>query len=201
MVGAFLSYVIASGSMVRRRPVTSFLVTSNELRELLDRAGFRVTSWVDATDSARKWFASLAEKMRKEGFRRLGFICSWDPTFESWHRTRGAIWKTGESFWRRPSRGNNCDLGSSTTAQVANVDGPEARNTRRLSRTGEPYGEWVGCNRKAYRQRVSGQRIQAAEARGEADAAPTADDRISRDIECDSSRGMPMSDQKRQQAS
>ena len=55
-----------------RLPETSFLVTPEELRGLLDQAGFRIADWVDATDVARSWFASLAEKIGKQGLPPLG---------------------------------------------------------------------------------------------------------------------------------
>lgn len=56
-----------------RSPDTSFLVQPNELRKLLEGAGFTVTDWSDTTEAAREWFVSLAEKIRKEGFPSLGF--------------------------------------------------------------------------------------------------------------------------------
>jgi len=56
-----------------RTPDTSFLVQPNELRKLLEGAGFTVTDWSDTTEAARAWFVSLAEKIRKEGFPSLGF--------------------------------------------------------------------------------------------------------------------------------
>ena len=56
-----------------RTPDTSFLVQPNELRNLLQGAGFTVTDWSDTTEVARAWFVSLAERIRKEGFPSLGF--------------------------------------------------------------------------------------------------------------------------------
>lgn len=56
-----------------RTPDTSFLVQPDELRGLLEDSGFTVTHWADTTDVARTWFASLAEKIRKEGLPPLGF--------------------------------------------------------------------------------------------------------------------------------
>lgn len=56
-----------------RTPETSFLVRPDELRTLLEAAGFMVTNWSDTTDAARAWFVSLAEKIRKEGLPPLGF--------------------------------------------------------------------------------------------------------------------------------
>lgn len=56
-----------------RTPDTSFLVSPDELRDLLQKTGFQVSSWSDTTDVARAWFVSLAEKIRKEGLPPLGF--------------------------------------------------------------------------------------------------------------------------------
>jgi SAM-dependent methyltransferase len=56
-----------------RTPDTSFLVPPDELRKLLEEAGFAVLDWSDTTEAARAWFVSLAEKIQKEGLPPLGF--------------------------------------------------------------------------------------------------------------------------------
>jgi MPBQ/MSBQ methyltransferase len=56
-----------------RTPESSFLATPDELRSLLEEAGFSITAWSDTTDAARAWFVALAEKIRKEGVAPLGF--------------------------------------------------------------------------------------------------------------------------------
>ena len=56
-----------------RTPESSFLATPDELRSLLEQAGFNITAWSDTTDAARAWFVALAEKIRKEGVAPLGF--------------------------------------------------------------------------------------------------------------------------------
>ena len=56
-----------------RTPDTSFLVRPDELRKLLEGAGFTVSDWSDTTDVARAWFVALAEKIRKEGLPALRF--------------------------------------------------------------------------------------------------------------------------------
>jgi SAM-dependent methyltransferase len=56
-----------------RTPDTSFLVSPDELRDLLEEAGFKVSDWSDTTAVARAWFVALAEKIRKEGLPPLGF--------------------------------------------------------------------------------------------------------------------------------
>jgi SAM-dependent methyltransferase len=56
-----------------RTPESSFLATPDEMRSLLEEAGFSVAAWSDTTDAARAWFVALAEKIRKEGVPPLGF--------------------------------------------------------------------------------------------------------------------------------
>ena len=56
-----------------RTQESSFLATPEELRDLLEKAGFNITVWSDKTEAARAWFVSLAEKIRKDGLPPLGF--------------------------------------------------------------------------------------------------------------------------------
>ena len=56
-----------------RTPESSFLATPDELRNLLEEAGFNIAAWSDTTDAARAWFVALAEKIRAEGMPPLGF--------------------------------------------------------------------------------------------------------------------------------
>lgn len=56
-----------------RTPETSFLVSAEELRRLLQDAGFTVLDWKDTTAAACEWFVKLADKIRREGFPALGF--------------------------------------------------------------------------------------------------------------------------------
>lgn len=72
-----------------RTPDTSFLVTPNELRQLLEKAGFTVTDWSDTTEVARAWFVSLAEKIRKEGFPPLGFHVLLGADFQAMAQNQG----------------------------------------------------------------------------------------------------------------
>ena len=60
---------------------SSFLVTPAELRKLLEESGFTVTAWSDTTDAGRAWFASVAERIRKEGLPPLGFHILVGPDF------------------------------------------------------------------------------------------------------------------------
>lgn len=56
-----------------RSPETSFVVSPEDLRTLLEETGFRIVDWTDTTELARAWFVALAEKIRKEGLPALGF--------------------------------------------------------------------------------------------------------------------------------
>jgi SAM-dependent methyltransferase len=49
-----------------RAPDTSFLVTPDHMRELLQRSGFRMISWIDRTEDGIRWFSN----------RRAGQIAS-----------------------------------------------------------------------------------------------------------------------------
>ncbi len=56
-----------------RTPDISFLVPPDELRRLLDEAGFRITDWSDTTEAALAWFTALGEKLRQQGPPPLGY--------------------------------------------------------------------------------------------------------------------------------
>lgn len=56
-----------------RVPETSFLVTPEELRRLLQASGFTIANWEDTTATARTWFTNLAKKIQDTGLPRLGF--------------------------------------------------------------------------------------------------------------------------------
>ncbi len=56
-----------------RVPETSFLVTAQELRDLLEASGFTIERWDDTTDTARTWFTNLAKKIQATGLPPLGF--------------------------------------------------------------------------------------------------------------------------------
>jgi ubiquinone/menaquinone biosynthesis C-methylase UbiE len=56
-----------------RTPDTSALAAPDELRSLLESAGFEVTAWHDTTDVARDWFVAVAERIRKQGIPPLGW--------------------------------------------------------------------------------------------------------------------------------
>jgi len=72
-----------------RTPETSFLVQPNELRMLLEEAGFTVSDWSDTTAAACAWFVSLAEKIRKEGLPPLGFHVLLGADFQAMAQNQG----------------------------------------------------------------------------------------------------------------
>lgn len=72
-----------------RTPETSFLVQPNELRRLLEDAGFTIADWSDTTEAAHDWFMALAEKIRKEGFPLLGFHLLMGPDFREMAQNQG----------------------------------------------------------------------------------------------------------------
>ena len=72
-----------------RTPDASFLVSPDELRRLLDEAGFTVTDWSDTTEAARTWFVSLAERIRREGFPSLGFHVLMGVDFQAMAQNQG----------------------------------------------------------------------------------------------------------------
>jgi ubiquinone/menaquinone biosynthesis C-methylase UbiE len=64
-----------------RTPDASFLATPDELRGLLEAAGFAIEGWADTTEAARLWFTAVAEKIRTEGVAPLGFHLLVGPAF------------------------------------------------------------------------------------------------------------------------
>lgn len=72
-----------------RTPETSFLVSPDELRRLLEDAGFTIAEWSDTTEVAYEWFKALAEKIRKEGFPPLGFHLLMGPDFREMAQNQG----------------------------------------------------------------------------------------------------------------
>lgn len=72
-----------------RTPDTSFLVSPDELRTLLEESGFTIADWSDTTDAAREWFVTLAEKIRNEGFPSLGFHLLLGADFKAMAQNQG----------------------------------------------------------------------------------------------------------------
>lgn len=78
-----------------RTPESSFLATPDELRQLLEESGFKVTAWSDTTDAARARFVSLAERIRKEGLPPLGFHVLLGPDFQVMAQNQRRNWEEG----------------------------------------------------------------------------------------------------------
>jgi len=64
-------------------------VQPDELRRLLENAGFTISDWMDTTEAARTWFVSLAEKIRKEGFPPVGFHLLLGADFQAMAQNQG----------------------------------------------------------------------------------------------------------------
>lgn len=55
-----------------RTPETSFLIAPDELRGLVEAAGFGVTHWEDRTSAALEWFEALSKRIQQQGVPPLG---------------------------------------------------------------------------------------------------------------------------------
>jgi MPBQ/MSBQ methyltransferase len=64
-----------------RVPGTSFLVTPDELRQLLAASGLNIASWEDTTTPAREWFTALAKKIQQHDLPPLGYHLLLGPDF------------------------------------------------------------------------------------------------------------------------
>lgn len=95
--GTLAIYDVLSGSSApvlfpvpwARTPDTSFLVSPEELRDLLLASGFTVSDWRDTTAEAREWFVKLAERIRQEGFPALGFHLLMGEDFRAMAQNQG----------------------------------------------------------------------------------------------------------------
>lgn len=72
-----------------RTPDTSFLVSPEELRHLLQDSGFTISDWKDTTAEARVWFVNLAERIRRDGFPALGFHLLMGHDFRAMAQNQG----------------------------------------------------------------------------------------------------------------
>ena len=72
-----------------RTPDTSFLVSPEELRNLLLDAGFSISDWKDTTAEARVWFVNVAERIRRDGFPALGFHLLMGQDFRAMAQNQG----------------------------------------------------------------------------------------------------------------
>ena len=64
-----------------REPSISFLATPEELRSLLEAAGFEVLHWRDTTELGCEWFRDKVEAAKKSGPPPLGFHLLMGPDF------------------------------------------------------------------------------------------------------------------------
>jgi MPBQ/MSBQ methyltransferase len=64
-----------------RQPVISHLVTPEEMRRLLEGAGFEILSWRDVTADGRDWFAEMNRRIHASGLPPLNFSLLLGPDF------------------------------------------------------------------------------------------------------------------------
>jgi len=64
-----------------RDPSISFLVTSQQLLDILSDIGFEIETWRDTTDEGRAWFRRMREKIGKDGPPIIGLHLLLGPEF------------------------------------------------------------------------------------------------------------------------
>jgi hypothetical protein len=64
-----------------REASLSFLITPDELRELLVAAGFEIVNWRDTTGAGRDWFRQVTARIGDAGMPPLGFHLLLGPDF------------------------------------------------------------------------------------------------------------------------
>lgn len=64
-----------------REPATSFLAAPEELRGLLEKAGFEVIDWRDTTTEGRAWFEARQRHIAEQGPPKLGLHILLGPIF------------------------------------------------------------------------------------------------------------------------
>ncbi len=64
-----------------REPATSFLAAPEELRGLLEKAGFEVIGWRDTTSEGRAWFEARQRHIAEQGLPKLGLHILLGPIF------------------------------------------------------------------------------------------------------------------------
>jgi ubiquinone/menaquinone biosynthesis C-methylase UbiE len=65
-----------------REPSISHLVTPEEMRRLLEAAGFEILHWRDVTAEGRDWFAEMNRRIREHGLPPLNFSLLLGPDFQ-----------------------------------------------------------------------------------------------------------------------
>lgn len=60
---------------------SSFLVTPDELRSLLEKSGFQIVHWTDRSEEGRTWFEQMRQRIEEQGPPPLGFHLLMGPSF------------------------------------------------------------------------------------------------------------------------
>ena len=66
-----------------REPSISHLVTPEEMRRLLEAAGFEVLRWRDVSAEGRQWFVQMNRRIREQGLPPLNFSLLLGPDFRT----------------------------------------------------------------------------------------------------------------------
>jgi hypothetical protein len=66
-----------------REPSISHLVTPEEMRGLLEAAGFEILRWRDVTAEGRDWFIDMNRRIREKGLPPLNFSLLLGPDFRT----------------------------------------------------------------------------------------------------------------------
>jgi MPBQ/MSBQ methyltransferase len=64
-----------------RQPVISHLIAPEEMRRLLEAAGFEILHWRDVTAEGRDWFEAMNRRVRENGLPPLNFSLLLGPDF------------------------------------------------------------------------------------------------------------------------
>jgi ubiquinone/menaquinone biosynthesis C-methylase UbiE len=71
-----------------REPSISHLVTPEEMRRLLESAGFEILKWRDVTAEGRDWFSQMNRRMSEKGLPPLNFSLLLGPDFRTMARNQ-----------------------------------------------------------------------------------------------------------------
>lgn len=66
-----------------RQPVISHLIEPDEMRRLLEAAGFEILHWRDVTAEGRDWFEQMNRRVREQGLPPLNFSLLLGPDFRT----------------------------------------------------------------------------------------------------------------------
>jgi len=80
-----------------RGPETSFLLTPAAMRDVLERQGFRVTTWADRTEASIAWFAERQKAQSTDAAPALGLHIVMGPEFPTMTANLGRNLREGRA--------------------------------------------------------------------------------------------------------